>query len=202
MTHRKQKTHQQKRQQFTDDSGWTHVVKGPKGSINNSTKPSSNQVQDDSTVEKLAEALKSKYMPIWLESECLRRLIKLFEQSILTEAHVAITNCVCLGLGSFLTGHPTTFYELAALKSILDILGERHRIQQVIFQDPAFSDLDKSFLRSLGYVVVEDPQAFSTIDENTFVFAPHLEVAQTAISLENRKPTLFVGNDLSNYVNG
>ena len=62
--------------------------------------------------------------------------------------------------------------------------------------------MDKSFLTSLGYTVLEDPEAFSRIDEKTFVFAPHLEVAQAATSLEERNPAVYVGNDLNNYVNG
>ena len=58
------------------------------------------------------------------------------------------------------------------------------------------------FLRSHGYSVVEDPEAFANIDEHTFVFAPHLEVAPMAVALQNRTPGVCICNDLDGYVNG
>jgi len=78
----------------------------------------------------------------------------------------------------------------------------KHDIQEVIFQDPAFNSRDKTFLESLGYTVLEDPEAFSKIDHNTFLFAPHLEVGPLATALENSTPAVCISNDIDGYVNG
>lgn len=81
-------------------------------------------------------------------------------------------------------------------------IGTKHNIQEVVFQDPAFNAQDKSFLASLGYTVLDDPQAFAKIDDNTFLFAPHLEVGPLATALENSAPAVCISNDMSGYVTG
>jgi len=60
--------------------------------------------------------------------------------------------------------------------------------------------LDKTFLDSLGYEVLSDPEAFAKVDDNTFVFAPHLEVAHITAALENSTPAVYIGNDINEYV--
>ena len=81
-------------------------------------------------------------------------------------------------------------------------VGTKHDIRDVFFQDPAFNAIDETFLEGLGYTVLVDPAAFAMIDDRSFVFAPHLEVAQTSMSLEKSTPALFIGNNLDGYVNG
>jgi hypothetical protein len=41
------------------------------------------------------------------------------------------------------------------------------------FQDPAFTELDIEYLRSLEYEVVSHPEAFERINEKTLVYAIH-----------------------------
>jgi hypothetical protein len=40
----------------------------------------------------------------------------------------------------------------------------------IVAQDPAYSELEKSFLRSLSITVVDDPDAFSSINSGSLVF--------------------------------
>lgn len=39
-----------------------------------------------------------------------------------------------------------------------------------MIQDPAYSELEKEYLRSLGFEVVDDPDVFARIDANSLVF--------------------------------
>lgn len=44
-------------------------------------------------------------------------------------------------------------------------------IKICVIQDPVFGDVDRAFLERLGCQVVDDPEAFKLIDEETFVWA-------------------------------
>ncbi|KAL2817474.1 hypothetical protein BDW59DRAFT_132000 [Aspergillus cavernicola] len=59
-------------------------------------------------------------------------------------------------------------------------------------QDPAYTDIDKSVLRSYGIKVLEDPEGFLEIDEASLVFscAPNLPVKQ--IVLDMTRPALLI----------
>lgn len=210
MTRRKKPPPQRKIQQVTDASGWTHVIKGPPGIIINTQTTTGTRLEDGKpaesryTLETYLARLRTHYTPIWRESNCFKSLSRTFEQDILlpAENNVTITQCVCLGLGSMTAGSESSSYELAALISILEILGKKHHIQDIIFQDPVFNSLDESVLKSLGYTVVETPDAFSKLNGTTFLFAPHLECFHYATALEIATPVLSIGSDLQMYVGG
>lgn len=51
-----------------------------------------------------------------------------------------------------------------------DIFKDNGKMLPCIAQDPVYSPLDKPFLRSMDITVVDDPDAFSLIDENSLVF--------------------------------
>ena len=117
-----------------------------------------------------------------------------------------LTRCICLGLGPFdiaagnkgvsqSSNRPTTsLHQLAVLTIILQILTERHSIQEVYFQDPAFSEAEKKFLKSLGYTVLEDPAAYEKMSASTFLFAPFLAYNVAASALAVSFPALYMGN--------
>ena len=42
-------------------------------------------------------------------------------------------------------------------------------------QDPTFSELDKRFLKHLGFTILEDPAAEDLVDGESILFVPHLE---------------------------
>ena len=76
------------------------------------------------------------------------------------------------------------------------LAGQKHQIADVYLQDPAFNRLDEEFIVSLGYTVVENPEAFDKVDTTTFLFVPHLEAQFYAMVLEVAHPSLCIGNDL------
>lgn len=127
MTRRKRPPPQRKLQQITDSSGWTHVIKGPPGTVNAGT--TGIRLEDGKstgtkyTLEPYLDRFREHYAPIWQGSDCFKSLSRMFEQDILPAENILITQCVCLGLGSMTAGSESSSYELAALISILEMLG-------------------------------------------------------------------------------
>ena len=206
MTRKKKTTSHHKTHQVSDSNGWTHIIKGPKSNL--PPLPSQTRVSPqkevDSTqaLDKVTFDFNTKHQPHWLQSQCCQKLTKLLREKISFPADVRMTKCVCLGLGSLNARYQSSNYQLAALITILEVLAENHNFKDVIFQDPAFTPIDIQFLESLKYTVVDDPAAFSLIDDATFVFAPHLECEFIAKALENARPALCITNDLDAYVSG
>lgn len=66
----------------------------------------------------------------------------------------------------------------------------------VALQDPAFTPLDKEFLESLGYEVVEDPSGFSLIDAGTLVYAIHCYPSIYNTVGKRDTPIVFIANNL------
>ena len=66
-------------------------------------------------------------------------------------------------------------------------------------QDPAFNETDRKLLREIiGFESVETPTGFDLIDENTFLYAPHLEDTLYGMALD-KWPALTFGNDADVY---
>ena len=122
---------------------------------------------------------------------------------------VKLTKCICLGLGNFNIvpskkdaslsgGQPRkslqSLHQLAILTVMLEILAESHSIQEVYFQDPAFTKVEKKFLQSLGYTVLENPAAFSEMSVSTFLFSPFIGYDVTSCALAVSFPALYIGN--------
>lgn len=227
MTRKKKSSAQQKRQQVMDPSGWTHIVKGPKSNMASISTPPFQRLETALTVEDYSNQFYNLYTTRWQSSPCLSELKCVFEQGILTAERIILTKCVCLGLGSLTMGTPDSSYQLAALITMLELLsmhlgasstsirtpafpklmltqniGVKFDIQEVVFQDPAFNAQDKAFLTSHCYTVLQDPEAFSEIDDNTFLFAPHLEAGVLATALENSIPAVCISNNMSHYFDG
>ena len=246
MTRRKKPPPQSKLQHITDASGWTHVIKGAPGIVDPRTTNIRLQygkaTETKYTLETYLDRFRDHYTPTWRESYCFQSLARIFEQDILPAENILISQCICLGLGSMTAGSESSSYELAALLSMLEILGtnpqapkfkpcsipydlpspprpnpsggrrlqanpgnppgKTHHIQEIIFQDPIFTPLDQTILKSLGYTVVETPHAFSRLNDTTFLFAPHLECLHYATALEVATPALSVGSDAQIYVDG
>ena len=208
-TSRKKLGGPRKRLEVTDESGWTHVTKGtlkqkhalqyaPSSTGHENLSPTA--IPRGLTIHDVSASFE-KHMRIWKDSSCLQKLRAIFQNSVLA-SNIKITNCVCLGLGSFTGGKfpETSFFELAALASILEILGEKHEIKRVYVQDPIFNSLDEIFLRGLGYNIVSTPEGFTKIDESTLLFAPHLEWPVYYTALQNVSPSLCIGNNMQEYL--
>ena len=68
-----------------------------------------------------------------------------------------------------------------------------------IFQDPQFTDTDKEFLTSLGYTVLNDPQAFEYITESSLVYAIHCYAPVYKSISERPRPAVLIGTDVDNF---
>lgn len=122
MTRKKKHPPQNKHHQITDSSGWTHIIKGLKGSM--ATIRELTNEPPIMSLEAYANLFRTVYRPHWQASACLQSLTRVFEEKILSADHLTITKVVCLGLGSLTTGGLTPSYEFAALLSILELLGK------------------------------------------------------------------------------
>lgn len=75
------------------------------------------------------------------------------------------------------------------------VLGTKHDIQNVYFQDTEFQPVEIRFLESLGYTVLDDPETFDMMSASTFLFAPHCPDHVICRALKHSLPALYVGND-------
>ena len=115
---------------------------------------------------------------------------------------IKVDNVVVLGLGSLQSarreGRRASATQLAALQTITKTLGEANELK-VILQEPQFTELDKEFLKSLGYEVVEDPAAFSQITESSLVYAIHCYAQIYKAVSEGSRPAVLIGTDVENF---
>ena len=65
-------------------------------------------------------------------------------------------------------------------------------------QEPRFTQTDKEFCAKLGLKAVENPDAFSLVNENTLVFGIHMELDIYNRALANR-PAIYVGASLQEW---
>lgn len=173
--------------------------------------PPFNRVDFDANYEWLSKGQMGEEL-----SRCLRRLDDVdcsnILASVLDQRKSSIhkmTNCVCLGLGHFSevetlpdnsTRNPA-LHQLAVLIKILEMEADSEiQPQNVYFQDPVFTSDEKSFLRSLGYVVKNSPNGFDNISRRTFLFAPRITYEVTAKALRVATPALYVGNNLTSLL--
>jgi hypothetical protein len=100
-------------------------------------------------------------------------------------SHSSIDNIVCFGLGPLcgIDGHETTrsLTQRAAAMTMAEELSRlRSSSISCYAQDPAYTDIDKQVLRSIGIMPINDPKGFLRVDRNTFVFSvsPNVPVKQ------------------------
>lgn len=96
---------------------------------------------------------------------------------------------------SSVVGWRISLDQLAYLELLLESLLDEGVVVEKYAQDPAFNDLDQLLLREMGYRVVKDPQGFEVVDEDTLVFAPHLDHVFTH-QFWLRNPSVAVCNDV------
>ena len=164
---------------------------------------------DARALEEISETLQ-QYIDDANQPMYHQALMKIFD----FDHRIRLTKCICLGLGNFnivpskkdasqSSGQPRiSLHQLAILIIMLQILVEGHSIQEVYFQDPAFTKVEKKFLQSLGYTVLEDPAAFEKMSASTFLFAPFVayDVASSAFAVSF--PALFIGNSPAKVLEG
>ncbi|TGO33484.1 hypothetical protein BHYA_0244g00210 [Botrytis hyacinthi] len=80
----------------------------------------------------------------------------------------------------------------------IDILRQKFNIppSKVYFQDPGFTDLEKSFITSLGHTVLEHPQAYKILTRRTFLCSCRLYKDIVAACFSAAMPDLAVMSPL------
>ena len=213
--------------QVIDSAGWTHVRKGVRRQKDQTsvskdlTKLAPTHIPDGLTLDQVEKKM-HMYMKTWKASECHGRINRILERIIMQEPTMSINQCIVLGIGSFTGGSSVeaSMWELVALRSILKTLGKnvpherrncmakrtliekQHAVEHIYLQDPCFNRLDIEILTSLGYVVLQTPEAFKKMTDTTFLYAPRMETRFIATALEQAQPSLYIGNDLSMWVHG
>lgn len=155
----------------------------------------------------------------WLDSECSTKLRELVRNQSIKQG--SISKAICLGVGTFdpedgaWAQKRISFHQLIAFTVLVEELGKfpcTNVVQlmataanssdaeklngseiKCIHQDPIFTESDKGFLIKLGHSVVEDPGAYTEVDEATFLYGVHLYRPVYAASLETKLPCIFVG---------
>lgn len=144
-------------------------------------------------------------------SPATREAKSLAARTINKQPNFSITNCICLGLGS-MAGifHDSTHtnvsdakdFDLAPLSQLvafefwITILKKRSSIQHVYFQDPQFNAVDKAFLNSLGYEVIDSPASKDLITAETFLYTPYTNMDAIYNTMKGCFPALYIGNDI------
>ncbi|KAL9628983.1 MAG: hypothetical protein Q9204_005538 [Flavoplaca sp. TL-2023a] len=132
-------------------------------------------------------------------------------EALLAQSEVDHTSkCLCTSLGFFtsekyakIDGQPNRpMYQLAAFE-IMKASLEKHlkkKVSSVLVQDPEMNDLDKTFLRDLGYEVIEHPQALDEVARNVSVFTPGALFAHVRDLFDEFWPAVYVGVDLVQWI--
>ncbi|KAL8696158.1 MAG: hypothetical protein Q9201_007797 [Fulgogasparrea decipioides] len=219
MTRKKKLPSQPRCHQFTDSSGWTHIIKGLKNTHTSSSLLKQNKdklqpapIPPGQTLLDLQKT-HALYRSQWLSSPCYQHIRSLFVDDVLPQmrGRGKIDRCVALGLGSLSNGRRSAWWEFVFLETVLELLlsssasppSTAQSVLKVFLQDPIFNALDHTFLSSLSdnYTTLPHPLAFAEITDTTFLFAPHLELEVYAKALSQAmQPNLCVGTDLRECV--
>jgi SRR1 len=134
------------------------------------------------------------------QSNTWTQLKKTFDSHILKQ-EPSITNCICFGLssptgllGPGLDRRNVAMYQLAAFKSVVDILTENQdQCPEAFAQEPRFNNLDAELLSHLGIKVLHHPEGFNLITLTTFAFCPCAEQFVVRGVLF-RSPAMYMGS--------
>ena len=61
-------------------------------------------------------------------------------------------------------------------------------------QDPAYTDIDRQVLRSIGIIPINDPKGFLRVDRNTLVFSVSPDVPVRQIVADSQWPQAMLWN--------
>ncbi|TGO31510.1 hypothetical protein BHYA_0616g00020 [Botrytis hyacinthi] len=128
------------------------------------------QNDDEVTLKRLFdEYLEATKIGISIQHEDVRMLRDFLDS--MKKGKVEPKNVACLGLGSFerCGERKASFGQLAVLMKIMELL-EIPPTARKVMQDPDFSPGDRRFLTRCGFEVVDDPQGFEAVNEETLVF--------------------------------
>ena len=186
----------------SSDNGWTYVVKSKKSRPPTSVPfqyhaHANNEVLDSGAVTVLQKKLQ-QFVREWADSTNAKSLASILDQTFKFEPTLSINKIVCIALGSPDSGNLSTWKQLGCL---MHLQATYFPNAKVIFQDPVFNQIDRSFFDELGITTMDTPQAFREIDAHTLFFAPHCEHEQFCEALDGRElPAVCITNDAKQYL--
>lgn len=151
------------------------------------------------------------HLETWESSQTCHQLKNALSKDILNQGQLGIENIVCIGLGSpsgFVQGgwvdrRSVAMYQLAALTTIIDCVKQHNATSsptqqdaaemKIMAQDPVFNALDIELLSLLGITVVDSPEGFNAVTENTVLFAPGAERRHLKLMLPANPVMVFGG---------
>ena len=143
----------------------------------------------------------SKHTREWEQSQTYKVFNQLLENLDFT---VKINKIVCFGLG-FLSNpqqsnERRSHIQHASVLTIASTFAKRYPNQNPIHiysQDPTYTELDKTFLNSIGVKVLSDPKGFLEVDEQTLVFSVSPGVCVRQIVADLSRPAAMVWDTVS-----
>ncbi len=162
----------------------------------NATKPSGWPLAD-------LEAAFRAHQATWRQSAECDTLVRILTT---TPAAASIRKIVCFGLGRLDDRAQTTHEALAAsvqsaatqhaaaLTMAEALTGNAGEVVRCYAQDPAYADVEKALLATLGITVLEDPKGFLEVDEHTLVFSVSPNVPVRQIVADVSRPAAMVWN--------
>jgi len=144
----------------------------------------------------------------WGLSKNSQRLQHLLERELQLLPGIEINRCICFGLGRLTPPEPrwvgdtrenriaqckVVMEQLVLMTVVLDALKIVHPILDVFLQDPTFTDVESLFLESLGFTVLQNPEAWRHLTAKTFVYAPYPPNVVVADVFNTCSPALYLG---------
>lgn len=86
--------------------------------------------------------------------------------------------------------------QLVAFENWVGILRQHFDIPNIYFQDPTFNSLDRAFLTSLGFEVIESSQRNNVLIRESFLYIANASRDVQYVSLKIDLPAILVGKKL------
>ncbi|KAK4174157.1 hypothetical protein QBC36DRAFT_334238 [Triangularia setosa] len=141
------------------------------------------------------------------ESPCWEQLQKLLDVALSSRQIPHITTAVCLGTGPYdpadgsSQARRTAHVQTAAFCAIINQIRSRTKREIKCFiQEPRFTQTDMDFCTKLNLEVVDSPGGFGLVDENTLLFAIHLELEICNLAMRKALPAIFIGTGLEEWL--
>ncbi|KAK0737373.1 hypothetical protein B0T21DRAFT_163216 [Apiosordaria backusii] len=141
------------------------------------------------------------------ESPCWDELQKLLESAFSSHKIPHITKAVCLGTGPYdpadgsSQARRTAHIQTVAFCAIINQIRAKTKQEIKCFiQEPRFTQIDKEFCAKLDLEAVDSPGGFDLVDENTLLFAIHLELELCNLAMRKTLPAIFIGTGLEEWL--
>ncbi|MCJ1241569.1 hypothetical protein MMC14_009575 [Varicellaria rhodocarpa] len=149
----------------------------------------------------------------WKDIDWIQELKDAFQVALEESSSHSITQIICINIGQFgnirrsrdLKHKSISYHRLIALEFYLDLLnlqqGPKIEAKDVFFQDKDLKWIDKQFLSSKGFTVLQDPDAYNKMTSGTFLYAPSSPWWDTFNAFMIAYPTLYMGQSCDDYHN-